>query len=66
MRQTTGCPIKFVGTGEKLEALEAFDPARMAGRILDMGDVVALVEKAAEAIRRRSDADGRADGQRSL
>ena len=50
MRQTTGCPIKFVGTGEKLEALEAFDPARMAGRILDMGDVVALVEKAAEAI----------------
>ena len=50
MRHVTGCPIKFVGTGEKLEALEAFDPGRMAGRILDMGDVVALVEKAAEAI----------------
>lgn len=50
MRHVTGCPIKFVGTGEKLEALEAFDPARMAGRILDMGDIVALVEKAAEAI----------------
>lgn len=50
MRHITGCPIKLVGTGEKLEALEAFDPARMAGRILDMGDVVALVEKAAEAI----------------
>ena len=50
MRHVTGCPIKFVGVGEKLDALEAFDPARMAGRILDMGDVVALVEKAAEAI----------------
>jgi len=50
MRHVTGCPIKLVGTGEKLEALEAFDPGRMAGRILDMGDVVALVEKAAEAI----------------
>ena len=48
--QVTGCPIKLVGTGEKLEALEEFDPERMAGRILDMGDVVALVEKAAEAI----------------
>ena len=50
MAQITGCPIKLVGVGEKLEALEAFDPERMAGRILDMGDVVALVEKAAEAI----------------
>ncbi|MDA9815871.1 signal recognition particle protein [Alphaproteobacteria bacterium] len=50
MRHITGCPIKFAGVGEKLDALEAFDPARMAGRILDMGDVVALVEKAAEAI----------------
>jgi signal recognition particle subunit SRP54 len=50
MTQVTGCPIKLIGVGEKLEALEAFDPARMAGRILDMGDVVALVEKAAEAI----------------
>jgi signal recognition particle subunit SRP54 len=50
MAQTTGCPVKLVGVGEKLDALEAFDPERMAGRILDMGDVVALVEKAAEAI----------------
>ena len=50
MRKVTGCPIKFAGVGEKLDALEAFDPARMASRILDMGDVVALVEKAAEAI----------------
>ena len=50
MTHVTGCPVKLVGVGEKLDALEAFDPARMAGRILDMGDVVALVEKAAEAI----------------
>ena len=50
MRHVTGCPIKYVGVGEKQDALEAFDPKRMADRILDMGDVVALVEKAAEAI----------------
>ncbi|MDA9639467.1 signal recognition particle protein [SAR116 cluster bacterium] len=50
MREITGRPIKLVGVGEKQDALEEFDPARMAGRILDMGDVVALVEKAAENI----------------
>jgi signal recognition particle subunit SRP54 len=50
MRAITGKPIKLVGTGEKLEALETFHPARIAGRILDMGDVVSLVEKAAETI----------------
>ncbi|HEY3219676.1 MAG TPA: signal recognition particle protein [Gemmatimonadales bacterium] len=43
----TGVPIKYVGVGEKTDALEPFDPARMAGRILGQGDVVALVEKAA-------------------
>src|SRR5690348_9290406 len=43
----TGVPIKYVGVGEKLEALEPFDPVRVAGRILGQGDVVALVEKAA-------------------
>jgi signal recognition particle subunit SRP54 len=43
----TGVPIKYVGVGEQLEALEPFDPVRMAGRILGQGDVVALVEKAA-------------------
>jgi signal recognition particle subunit SRP54 len=48
MRSVTGAPIKFLGVGEKLDALEAFHPARVAGRILDMGDVVSLVEKAAE------------------
>ncbi|SNB60966.1 signal recognition particle subunit FFH/SRP54 (srp54) [Arboricoccus pini] len=50
MRQVTGRPIKFVGMGEKLDALEVFHPDRMAGRILGMGDVVSLVEKAAEIV----------------
>jgi signal recognition particle subunit SRP54 len=50
MRAVTGAPIKFLGVGEKLDALEAFHPARVAARILDMGDVVSLVEKAAETI----------------
>lgn len=50
MRAVTGKPIKFVGMGEKLEALELFHPARVAGRILGMGDVVGLVERAAETI----------------
>lgn len=50
MRQVTGCPIKFVGVGERIDELEVFHPDRIAGRILDMGDVVSLVEKAAEAI----------------
>ena len=50
MRAVTGKPIKFVGTGEKLDALEQFHPARVAGRILGMGDVVSLVERAAETI----------------
>jgi len=49
MRAVTGKPIKFAGTGEKLDALEEFDPARVAGRILGMGDVVGLVERASEA-----------------
>ena len=48
MRAVTGKPIKFAGVGEKLDALEAFDPQRVAGRILGMGDVVGLVERAAE------------------
>ncbi|TMM50125.1 signal recognition particle protein [Qipengyuania marisflavi] len=50
MRYVTGKPIKFAGTGEKLDAIEAFDPKRVAGRILGMGDVVSLVEKAAATI----------------
>jgi signal recognition particle subunit SRP54 len=50
MREVTQRPIKFVGTGEKLDQFEAFAPERLAGRILGMGDVVGLVEKAAETI----------------
>ena len=50
MRFVTGSPIKFAGTGEKLDAIEPFHPARVANRILGMGDVVSLVEKAAEVI----------------
>lgn len=50
MRAVTGKPIKFAGVGEKLDAIEPFHPSRVAGRILGMGDVVSLVEKAAQAI----------------
>ena len=50
MREVTRQPIKFVGTGEKLDQFELFIPERLAGRIMGMGDVVGLVEKAAEAV----------------
>jgi signal recognition particle subunit SRP54 len=50
MREVTQRPIKFAGLGEKLEQFEPFHPDRLAGRILGMGDIVSLVEKAAEAI----------------
>jgi signal recognition particle subunit SRP54 len=50
MRFITGKPIKFIGTGEKIDALEPFHPERAAGRILGMGDVVSLVERAAETL----------------
>jgi signal recognition particle subunit SRP54 len=50
MRAVTGRPIKFAGVGEKLDAIEPFHPSRVANRILGMGDVVSLVEKAAETI----------------
>lgn len=52
VRAVTGCPIKFVGMGEKLDALETFHPDRMASRILGMGDVLSLVEKAQATIDR--------------
>ena len=48
MRAVTGKPIKLIGTGEKVDALEEFHPSRVANRILGMGDIVSLVEKAAE------------------
>ncbi len=50
VRQVTGAPIKFMGVGEKLDALEAFHPDRMASRILGMGDVVSLVEEVQAAV----------------
>ena len=50
MRAVTGKPIRFVGLGEKMDALEEFHPERVAGRILGMGDIVSLVEKAQETI----------------
>ncbi|MEX0886229.1 MAG: signal recognition particle protein [Phycisphaeraceae bacterium] len=50
VKQVTGKPIKFLGTGEKLDGLEEFHPQRVAGRILGMGDVVSLVEKAQEQV----------------
>lgn len=50
MRAVTGRPIKFIATGEKMDALEEFHPSRIAGRILGMGDIVSLVEKAQETI----------------
>jgi signal recognition particle subunit SRP54 len=50
VKQVTGAPIKFIGTGERFDALEEFHPGRMAGRILGMGDVVSLVEKAQQEV----------------
>ncbi len=50
IKEVTGCPIKFLGVGEKLDALEVFYPERLAGRILGMGDVLTLIEKAQEAL----------------
>lgn len=50
VKAVTGCPVKFVGVGEKLDALEPFHPDRMASRILGMGDVLTLIEKAQEVV----------------
>ncbi len=49
VRAVAGCPIKFIGVGEKLDALEPFHPDRMAARILGMGDMLSLIEKAQAA-----------------
>ncbi|MGN1122438.1 MAG: signal recognition particle protein, partial [Eubacteriales bacterium] len=49
-RQVTGKPIKFIGTGEKMDCIEPFYPDRMASRILGMGDVLSLIEKAEQAL----------------
>jgi signal recognition particle subunit SRP54 len=50
IRETTGIPVKFLGVGEKSDALEVFHPDRLASRILDMGDVLSLVERAQEVV----------------
>jgi len=57
IREVTGLPIKFLGVGEKVNALEVFHPDRLAGRILDMGDVLTLVERAQEVIDEKSAKD---------
>jgi len=49
IRSVTGIPIKFIGTGEKLDALESYDPSRLSSRILGMGDLIGLIEKAEAA-----------------
>ena len=63
MRAVTGKPIKLIGAGEKLDALEDFDPGRIAGRILGMGDIVGLVESAAETIEPKGRELGRQDAE---
>ncbi|MFN7729096.1 MAG: signal recognition particle protein [Bdellovibrio sp.] len=57
IREVTGIPIKFLGVGEKVAALEVFHPDRLAGRILDMGDVLTLVERAKDVIDEKSARD---------
>ena len=54
IRSVTGVPIKFIGTGEKLDALEAYDPSRLSSRILGMGDMIGLIEKAEAAFDQQS------------
>ena len=53
MKSVTGCPIKFLATGEKIDQLEVFHPDRIANRILGMGDVVSLVEKVSEDLEQK-------------
>jgi signal recognition particle subunit SRP54 len=55
IRSVTGIPIKFIGTGEKLDAIEAFQPERLASRILGMGDVIGLIEKAETVFNEKQD-----------
>jgi signal recognition particle subunit SRP54 len=57
VRHVTGKPIKFAGVSEKLDGLEAFDPARMASRVLGMGDIMALVEEARKGVDMKAAAD---------
>jgi len=69
IRSVTGVPIKFIGTGEKLDALEAYDPGRLSSRILGMGDMIGLIEKAEAAFDQQTaqkTADRMMKGQFSL
>ena len=69
IRSVTGVPIKFIGTGEKLDALETYDPARLSSRILGMGDMIGLIEKAEAAFDEQTaqkTADRMMQGQFSL
>jgi signal recognition particle subunit SRP54 len=69
IRSVTGVPIKFIGTGEKLDALEAFQPERLASRILGMGDILGLIEKAESVYdekQARAQAERLAEGDFSL
>src|SRR5215208_5815176 len=59
IRSVTGIPIKFIGTGEKLDELETYDPSRLSSRILGMGDMIGLIEKA-EAAYEGQDMDAQA------
>ena len=61
IREVVGVPIKFIGTGEKLDALEKYDPARIASRILGMGDVIGLIERAQSVINQQ---DARAEAEK--
>jgi len=63
IREVAGIPIKFIGTGEKLDALEEFDPGRVADRILGMGDVVGLIERAESVL---SQSEARVDAEKML
>ena len=65
VKAVTGKPIKFIGTGEKLDQIEAFHPSRMAGRILGMGDVLSLIEKAEQAIDQKRPPRWRQDSART-
>lgn len=57
VKAVTGKPIKFIGTGEKLDMIEPFHPERMASRILGMGDVLTLIEKAEQALDQKKAAE---------
>ena len=57
VKAVTGKPIKFIGTGEKLDMIEPFHPDRMASRILGMGDVLTLIEKAEQALDQKKAAE---------